>query len=214
MNLDLRIEKLNELTKDFPNDILNYFGYQVDILKNFGEEHYKLLAGISAQKKNIKILELGTHKGQSAVCLTYGNKFDNNITLNTFDICDLVFKECREWFKKNNINFYIKNLFDNNIRETEKDFILSHDIIFIDIDPHEGILELDMYNWLKNNNFKGLLIFDDIYLGRRHFGSKADFSMSEFWEKIDNNYKIDISKLGHVSGTGIVNFNSDNKILI
>ena len=166
------------------------------------------------QLKNKKILELGTHKGQSEVCLTYSNQFGHNNILNTYDICDLVFSQCREWFNKYNVNLHIKNLFDNQIREDEKDYILSHDVIFIDIDPHEGVLELDMYNWLKNNNYKGIIIFDDIYLGKGHFGSTVDFSMSEFWLKVDNEYKIDISKFGHHSGTGLVCFNKNNKIIL
>jgi predicted O-methyltransferase YrrM len=214
MELNLKLEKLTELTKDFPNDIIDYFGYTEDVTKNFGQEHYKLLAGISMQKSNIKILEIGTHKGQSAVCLTYGNKFGNNITLNTYDICEIIFPQCKKWFSEYNINFYVENLFDNDIRENKKDYILSHDIIFIDIDPHEGILELEMYNWLKNNNYQGIIIFDDIYLGRGHFGSKAEFSMSEFWKKLDLEYKIDVSKVGHHSGTGIINFNPNNKIYL
>ena len=214
MDLNLRLEFLGSLTKNFPFDVIKYFGYLDDITKNFGKEHYKLLASISMQLKNKKFLELGTHKGQSAVCLTYSNQFGNNNILNTFDLFDMRFNQCIEWFNLYNLNFNIKNLFDSEIREEFRDFILSHDLIFIDIDPHEGILELEMYNWLKNNNFKGIIIFDDIRLGRGHFGSKAEFSMSEFWLQVDNSYKYDISHLGHSSGTGLVSFNKNNNIIL
>jgi hypothetical protein len=88
-------------------------------------------------------------------------------------------------------------------------------LIFIDIDPHEGLLELEMYTWLKNNNYKGIIIFDDIHLGRGHMRSTANHSMQEFWDKVDPSHSYDLTNVGHWSGTGLVCFdNEKNEIIL
>jgi predicted O-methyltransferase YrrM len=209
MKLNLNRDFLQSTIPDFPNDIIQHFGFKEDVVKHFGEEHYQLLSSISMQCDNKKIMELGTHKGQSAVCLTYGNRCDKNITLNTYDICNLLFQESKEWFSKYNVHFHLEDLFNPEIREKNKDFILDQDIIFIDIDPHEGLLELDMYQWLKTNDYKGIVFFDDIHLGRGHMNSTVEHSMQEFWDKIENEYKTDLTKIGHWSGTGMVCFHPE-----
>ena len=38
--------------------------------------------------------------------------------------------------------------------------------------------------------------------------------MINFWEKIDNEFKKDITHIGHYSGTGLVCFNFNNYQLI
>ena len=48
------------------------------------------LWGISKQLKNINILEIGTHHGNSSVALAYGNLFGNNIKIDTYDISNLL----------------------------------------------------------------------------------------------------------------------------
>ena len=86
------------------------------------------------------------------------------------------------------------------LEKKNKDFILSHDIIFIDIDQHNGILEYEMYIWLKYNSYQGIIIYDDIKLGLNHSANgyqKTTHKMSDFWDKVDINEKIDITHLGH-----------------
>jgi hypothetical protein len=38
--------------------------------------------------------------------------------------------------------------------------------------------------------------------------------MTEFWNKIPNNEKIDLTNVGHWSGTGVVCFNFDKNVFI
>ena len=173
--------------------------------------------GISKQLKNSKILEIGTHNGNSSVALSYGNLFNNNIQIDTFDIMNLLQENPKKYFEKYNVNYYLENLFNEDIREKYKTKILSYDIIFIDIDPHEGILEYDFLIWLKNNNYNGLIIFDDIHLGLNHIANNyrpTQCTMTAFWEKIDKDFKKDLTYIGHHSGTGLVCFNFDNHELI
>ena len=68
----------------------------------------------------------------------------------------------------------------------------------MDVDPHNGKIEYEFYNYLKSINFKGLLICDDVWF----FKEMRD----NFWYKIPNEEKLDISKYGHWSGTGLINF--------
>ena len=166
MKLNFNKDYMESLIKNYELKLKDHFTSQgfIDSKQKFGTEHYKLFMAISMQLKNVSILEIGTHNGNSAIALSYGNFAGNNIKIDTYDIIDLLQECSRNFFNKSNINYKLENLFDINVRETNKDKILSYDIIFIDIDPHEGILEYEMLNWLKDNKYEGLIIFDDIHL--------------------------------------------------
>jgi len=73
-------------------------------------------------------------------------------------------------------------------------------LFFLDIDPHEGKDEYVFYEWLRDNNYKGVLICDDIH----HFEAMRN----NFWSKIPNEFKTDLTSQGHWSGTGKVQFTS------
>ncbi len=182
-----------------------------DITQPIGQEHYMFLASLGIQLKNKTIVELGTHKGVSAYVLSYGNRHHNSQNrIVTYDISkfDMPFIDLY------NIEYKLSNLFDKDIREKNRNLLLNSDVIFIDIDPHEGILEYEMYKWLKDNNYKGIIIYDDIKLNRGHMGSQAESSMIEFWMKIPESEKIDLTNVGHWSGTGLVCFNLSDHIIV
>ena len=74
-----------------------------------------------------------------------------------------------------------------------------------------------MYEWLKKNKFIGIILFDDIYMGKKghsyeHRAEAGHLMYNNLWKKIPESEKICVSHLGHASGTGIVNFNNLNKI--
>lgn len=82
----------------------------------------------------------------------------------------------------------------------------------IDIDPHDGILEHEMFVWLKNNNYKGIILYDDIFLKSGHIAngySATEYNMIEFWNKIPSENKLNLTHVGHYSGTGLVYFDKD-----
>ena len=201
--LDLRIESIEKYTKTIMKDCPEIKNCEY-VPKPPGTEHYLLLAALSMQLKNKTILDFGTYRGNSAYMLAYGNrKLNNNNNIITYDITD-VYKELVDTA---NVDYRFDNMFDPVVREENKEFLLSSDVMLIDIDPHEGILEYDMYNWLKENNYKGIIIYDDIHLGPGHMGTKSSRSMKEFWSKVDDKYKIDLTSVGHWTGTGVVCFN-------
>jgi predicted O-methyltransferase YrrM len=211
MKLNFSLENILSSTKDFLIDNQIISGLE-DVKQPPGKEHYFFLASLGVQLQNKKIIELGTHKGVSSIALNYGNKkYNNNNTIITYDIMNILFPNI---FDNTSIDFRIENLFDPQIREQNIENILSSDIIFIDIDPHEGVLEFEMYNWLKENNYKGLIFFDDIHLGVGHMGVFTGNSMQQFWDKVDNKDKLDLTKVGHWSGTGLVCFDFNNHEII
>lgn len=188
--LDIKfIEKVN-LKSHF-----NKFNLSDDFYKTPGNQHYQLLAYFSSLFNKRHIIEIGTHVGESAIALSY-NK--NNI-IYTFDIIDKVSYEKKE---VENIKFIIDDIMTNSeSREKWKEIILSSAFIFLDVDPHNGTMEYDFYLFLKENNYDGFVICDDIWYFK--------YMRDNFWYKIPYDYRYDISHLGHWSGTGIFTFNKE-----
>jgi predicted O-methyltransferase YrrM len=171
-----------------------------------GENHYHLFANISNQLNNSTIIDLGTYRGMSALALSYN---DTNI-VHTFDVENdysnrnyTVYQD-QQIFKKNNINRHIYNLFSNDMSEDIKNLLLSSDIIFMDAGDHlSKQLEFFLIDFIRKNDYKGLVIWDDIYLN-------AD--MKTVWDSIPSSEKIDVTKYGHFSGTGLWTLNKNIKI--
>lgn len=140
---------------------------------------------------------------------------NKTLFVDTYDIKKMVNPICENFFKEYNINYHIYNILEN--LDENKDKILSSNLIFFDIDPHEGINEYNFYLWLKKNNYQGIIIYDDIHLGLGHKCGTGyrdtKHSMKDFWRKIPEDEKIDITSVGHHSGTGIVYFNKHHNVL-
>jgi len=207
----LKKDYIEEVNKQIPLQFLNYFSKQglVDYNMGIGVEHYKLFCCISHQIKNGIIIDIGTHHGNSAISLGYSLTNKNNNLLYSFDIKELIQYSCKNYFEKYKLNYRLENIFDENIKNKYKQLLLSSTMIFIDIDPHNGLLEYEMYLWLKNNNYKGFILYDDIFIEKGHVANNFDktfANMTDFWNKIPENEKINLTSIGHWSGTGLVCF--------
>jgi SAM-dependent methyltransferase len=145
-------------------------------------EHYQLLAYLSTRFDAATLFDIGTLKGYSALALSYNST--NNII--SYDIND--FKEIEEPEKLTNIDYRIGNA----LQDPE---LLSSTMIVLDTD-HDGTFENQVFSFLKQNHYKGLLVLDDIYLND---------PMKRFWHAIDLP-KEDLTDIGHWSGTGVVDF--------
>jgi len=154
-----------------------------------GDQHYRLLGYLANQFNNSTIIDIGTHRGSSAVALSA----NPTNTVHSFDIVAKV-----EPYTIPNLKLHIADLWNGAIRNEWKKIILSSALIVLDIDPHEGVQEFEFYQWLKAENYKGILLCDDIW----YFKEMRD----NFWFKIPNSEKLDVSCLGHWSGTGLVSF--------
>lgn len=83
-------------------------------------------------------------------------------------------------------------------REKWKDILLQSSFILLDIDPHDGVLEYEFYEWLCDNDYRGFMVCDDIWY--------FEGMRKNFWYKIPYEHKIDLTEEGHWSGTGIIRF--------
>ena len=166
----------------FPIDADEFYGPP-------GQQHYRLLSYLAAQFNGQTILDIGTHKGSSALALST-NPTNQVIS---FDIQRKV-----PLYDLPNVSFELANLWDPVVRRFWEPTILGAAMIVMDIDPHDGPMELEFYKWLKEKDYKGLLVCDDIW----YFKGMRD----NFWFHIPTEHKLDITPLGHWSGTGIIAF--------
>lgn len=145
-----------------------------------GREHYRILMYISSLFDGKILFDVGTNRCMSAIALS----FNKNNSVKSYDILQLL---------KNNPS--IDNVKYNIGNCMEDADILKTPFIFLDVD-HDGKFENQFYEYLVENEWKGLLMLDDIYLNT---------PMKSFWERIVER-KFDISDKGHWSGTGLVIF--------
>jgi hypothetical protein len=81
----------------------------------------------------------------------------------------------------------------------EMSTIVKSEFIVLDIDPHDGIEEINILAALSANDFRGIVLLDDIHLNQ---------NMEQFWQNLPMK-KIDVTKYGHWSGTGLLIFDSE-----
>jgi hypothetical protein len=158
-----------------------------------GKEHYKLLAYLSTLYNGAEIFDIGTHMGYSALALSHN---PNNVVL-SFDI-----ERHGALPTAPNIEYRLENLLIPNTPWADR--LLASPLIFFDIAPHIGNLEYEFYVWLRDNHYQGIAVFDDIF----YFKEMTD----NFWDKVPAEHKLDLTRVGHWSGTGLVYFNP-SKIL-
>ena len=112
-----------------------------------GANHYRLLRWFGERYKTIA--DIGTYMGLSAASLSYGGSrvvsYDT-----TFAHRHLKLKASSD-------------IYFQRVDGIEFDLTIKHaDLILVDT-WHEGIMERNIYDYLKSVNWKGVLIYDDIY---------------------------------------------------
>ena len=199
MNIDLR-----------ENEILqsSYKAYGSDI------GHYcAILVHLSTYFNDSIIVELGTLYGNSAIALSY-NKSNKVYTYDIEHRAEASEKFESEEFK--NIEYIIGNCIENNWQgtvssqahayvqdkntsfKTDREIFLSSKLIFLDVDPHDGIQEAAVLNFLVENDWKGVMICDDI--GPQHP------PMHVWWNNIELPTYTIRNKYAADKGTGVVCF--------
>tara|TARA_A200000159_G_scaffold65165_1_gene60311 strand:+ start:13 stop:603 length:591 start_codon:yes stop_codon:yes gene_type:complete len=156
-----------------------------------GQSEYRLYAWLSTQFNNTTILDVGTRTGGSALALSY-NETNNVMSY------DLQEQGASSGISKSNVQF--------NIKDFREDDTLDFDnisIIMLDVDPHDGVQEEEMFEWLEEKGWKGLVLLDDI-------GPQWP-EIEDFWNRITYP-KLNVTEVGHMSGTGLVNFDEKHTI--
>ena len=177
------------------DEISKYSNWVSEFGKNWFlevKEHYKLLAYLSSFFNNEIIVDIGTYRGLSALALSYNSS--NKII--TYDIIDNFngYKNIITPENKENIEFRIKDC------RIDTDVFKNTNFVMLDVDPHDGIQERDFFKFFEEIGYEGIVVLDDIYVNKE---------MNDFWNNIKQP-KLDLTDIGHWSGTGIVLFG--NKI--
>lgn len=159
-----------------------------------GQEHYKLLASLSEQcSPHSLVVDLGTLYGSSALALA-SNPLVN---VHTYDIVRCIPEEhaASSSLSLPNVTQIIKDGI-----EGVADFASKTDLIVLDIDPHDGLQERCAVNALLAQGYRGIVVCDDIHLND---------AMKGFWEWVPASIrKLDVTPVGHWSGTGILVFDA------
>ena len=156
-----------------------------------GQSEYRLYAWLSTQFNNTTILDVGTRTGGSALALSYNET-------NKVMSYDLQEQGASSGISKSNVQF--------NIKDFREDDTLDFDnisIIMLDVDPHDGVQEEEMFEWLEEKGWKGIVLLDDI-------GPQWP-EIEDFWNRITYP-KLNVTEVGHMSGTGLVNFDEKHTI--
>jgi len=196
MNFDLREIEVEQTS---------YKAFGADL-----EHYHAILAHLSTYFNDSIIIDMGTHTGNSAAALSY-NKSNK---VYTFDIAPT--EEAAERFKRDeykNIIYIIGNCIENNWYgqplgpfstnlseplKSEKEIFLSSELIFLDIDPHDGVQEPQVLDFLITNDWKGIMVCDDI--GHQHP------PMHDWWQSIELPTYTIRNKYAAFKGTGVVCF--------
>ena len=148
------------------------------------KEHYRLIAHLSTRFDRSIIFDIGTNKGYSALALSY---HPSNVVV-SYDIVEC--KELRFPEQLDRLEYCIGDV----LKDPR---LLSSPLIMLDTN-HDGAFENEFYAFLKKNNYRGWLFLDDIHLNA---------AMIRFWHGITEP-KVDLTDLGHFSGSGLVAFGS------
>jgi predicted O-methyltransferase YrrM len=185
MNFDIEavIKASKQVSYNFKDDVLK--NIDIEFSRYFMEEpsYFKVLTAVAQLYPEATFFDMGTFKGASAVAYLYGKP---KTIVQTFDI--------------QNANQFIHDGLRDRIKVFHGDcrslrFDTKPDIIFLDI-SHNGD---DEAHTLHNLDSQGLLkncvvILDDIHLND---------NMKRLWAGIESDQKVDITKDGHSTGTGI-----------
>jgi hypothetical protein len=162
--------------------------YQGYFLARPGAEHHSLLSFLAAQlPAGSKVVDLGTLFGASALALAHGLPSGRIIT---YDIRDNIPRGVESIRQVPNIEFRVRDgIIDSGS-------YLDARLILLDVDPHDGIQERVFIERMIEAGFTGIVVCDDIY---------CNAAMTAFWNWIPIE-KHDVTRFGHISGTGIVVF--------
>lgn len=128
-----------------------------DFFAPCGKEHFRLLAYLSAQWSNTTIINIHTNGGYEALALSY----NPTNTVLSFDTANRVQNPAIA--NRSNIHFETADILDPLVRETWRESILRAALIFVDIEPHDGVREYELYQYLDRIGYRGVIIFDDIW---------------------------------------------------
>ena len=165
--------------------------HRINMEHDAGHSPHNLYAYMSLLFDNTTILDIGTNRGNSALSLSW----NPTNQVQSYDLVDHIHSNV----KKPNIRFNICNFMQDTSIQWD-----NVKLILIDVDPHDGIQEVEMMKYLDQIGWTGLLLHDDI--------SPIYWpALDKMWQEITYE-KFDLTDIGHMGGTGLVNFGNKYKI--
>lgn len=154
-----------------------------------GKEHYRFLAYMSTCLGTCpKMIDIGTNFGFSAAAMSFNEK----AKVIAYDIFD--------WIPDEGVPNTIKNKsnIETRIMDCMEDVenLLDADFICLDVSPHDGLQEAQIYNMLKRYKYKGILYVNNLLINT---------DMKEFHSNISHT-TIDVTKYAHFTGSSLVVF--------
>lgn len=183
MIIDINKEDLASLDMSYASKLA--FKGKENFSKEPGVEAYRLYAYLGKQFNNKIILDIGTRFGNSALALSKNGR-NKVISYN-------IVEEGASDIEKKNITWVLKDFRNDDTINWDKVAL-----ILLDVDPHDGSKEREMLDHLSEIGWSGKIVFDDINLNG---------GMKSFWKSLPEEKKQDLTEVGHVSGTGIMEFN-------
>ena len=134
-------------------------------------KYYRILAYFSTFYDDEILVDIGTRRGHSAASLAYN---EDNVVYTYNDREDEV-PENDVFEKMTNVKPFILSDYheeDNNGHgagslgnilgdNKHKDILLKSSLIFMDVDPHSGDKETALFDFLVENDYKGITLWDD-----------------------------------------------------
>ena len=188
----MKINIVRDEVKSLDIDHLKALSLNPNDWQAAGVSEYRLYAYLSTFFNKTTILDIGTRTGGSALALSYNPQ-------NTVRSYDLV-EQGASTIKKDNLSFFIGNFMEDE--DIDWDNV---SIVMIDVDPHDGVQERVMMDWLRDRDWKGIMLHDDI--------GPIWPDIQLMWNEIPEP-KIDVTEIAHMSGTGLVNFGEAHEVAV
>jgi len=175
-------EQIDKIDLSYAKELSVKNGLNFD--RESGEEAYKVYAFLSTTFDNGIILDVGTRFGNSALSLSY-NESNQVISYN-------IVEEGASDISRDNITWKLMDFREDETIDFDK-----VNMILIDVDPHDGKQEPEMVEYLREKGWSGILLLDDIH---------KDNKMENWWYTFGEEQRVDITEVGHITGTGLVEF--------
>ena len=202
MKIDLRDEVLKEYDVHLRDELKEHWNSGSD--GGFGQ--YNVLAHLSTYFNDDIIIDIGTgHEAVSARALSYN---ETNVVYSY----DIEFNENAHNHieRLDNVEYDVFNPFENS---KARELMLSASLISLDVEPHDGIKEKEFVQFFVINDWRGIMVCDDIHMGKGEPGCN-NFRMAAFWEDVDKTkYDISDNNYAHRTGTGIICFDNQEVII-
>lgn len=152
--------------------------------------YYKVLVALVHQIHNSKLVEIGTRMGNSALALAS----NPSNTVITYDIVDWIHGQ----ISLPNLHFKLINILEH---PEEIENVIGAKLIFLDVDPHDGIQEDAFIKLLVDHGYSGMVLCDDITCYK--FPGLID------WFNKLTLPKYDISEFSPHNGLGLIDFGNN-----